>query len=308
MDKYVEKFSDPKMTLTGSLRAHVTLKELKTLWFNTGTLCNLACKSCYIESSPTNDSLVYLSLCEIQGYLDEIRDLNLPVEEIGLTGGEPFMNPDIDAIMEAVLGQGFRLLILTNAMKPLFHHQEKLQALRSQYGEKIILRVSIDHYAPTLHEQERGANSWAPMLDGLTWLSGEGFVVHVAGRTFSDEAESVMREGYAAFFARENINVNANDPVELVLFPEMDAEADVAEITTDCWGITGVSPQSLMCASSRMVVKHKGAARPTLMACTLLAYDHEFDMGPNLATARPAVSLNHPHCARFCVLGGASCS
>jgi hypothetical protein len=63
-----------------------------------------------------------------------------------------------------------------------------------------------------------------------------------------------------------------------------------------------------MCASSRMVVKHKGDANLTVMPCTLLPYDARFKMGSTLAAADGAVALNHPHCARFCVLGGGSCS
>ena len=51
-----------------------------------------------------------------------------------------------------------------------------------------------------------------------------------------------------------------------------------------------------------------GAARPVVLPCTLLPYDPAFEMGESLAGARGAVALNHPHCARFCVLGGASCS
>ena len=54
------KFRDPYQTADGSVRAQVALERLDTLWFNTGTLCNLACENCYIESSPTNDRLVYL--------------------------------------------------------------------------------------------------------------------------------------------------------------------------------------------------------------------------------------------------------
>jgi hypothetical protein len=63
-----------------------------------------------------------------------------------------------------------------------------------------------------------------------------------------------------------------------------------------------------MCASSRMIVKRKGAPRPAVIACTLLPYNGEFELGDTLAAARRTVQLNHPHCARFCVLGGASCS
>jgi hypothetical protein len=82
----------------------------------------------------------------------------------------------------------------------------------------------------------------------------------------------------------------------------------VPEITEACWGILDLSPSAVMCASSRMVVKRKGAAAPAVLACTLLAYDERFELGATLAEASRPVPLNHPHCARFCVLGGAACS
>jgi hypothetical protein len=88
----------------------------------------------------------------------------------------------------------------------------------------------------------------------------------------------------------------------------MDARVDVPEITEACWGILHKSPDDVMCASSRMVVKRKGAARPAIIACTLLPYGPEFELGTTLAEASGPVMLNHPHCAKFCVLGGASCS
>jgi hypothetical protein len=82
----------------------------------------------------------------------------------------------------------------------------------------------------------------------------------------------------------------------------------VPEITTACWGILKKSPDSVMCASARMVVKRKGAERPAVVACTLLPYDPQFELGSTLAESVGAVRLNHPHCAKFCVLGGAACS
>jgi hypothetical protein len=88
----------------------------------------------------------------------------------------------------------------------------------------------------------------------------------------------------------------------------MDMRVEVPEITTSCWGILNKSPDSLMCASSRMVVKRKGAEAPTVLACTLLPYAPEFELGRTLREAEQEVALNHPHCAKFCVLGGASCS
>jgi MoaA/NifB/PqqE/SkfB family radical SAM enzyme len=302
------KFKDPLITAKGEQRAQVALKSLDTLWFNTGTLCNLTCRNCYIESSPLNDRLVYLTAAEVTTYLDEIERGGLGTRLIGFTGGEPFMNPDLPRMLEDALSRGFKAMVLTNAMKPMHKMKPALLALHARHGANLTIRVSIDHYARALHEAERGTRSWKPTLDGVKWLAANGFSLHVAGRQFSDESEEEVRAGYARLFAELDAPVDATSPMELVLFPEMDPAVDVPEITISCWGILKKSPDSVMCASSRMVIKRKGAARPAVVACTLLPYDAQFELGETLAEARGAVRLNHPHCAKFCVLGGAACS
>jgi uncharacterized Fe-S cluster-containing radical SAM superfamily protein len=300
------KFRDPLITARGEPRAHVDLRRLDTLWINTGTLCNLACKTCYIESSPTNDALVYLSLAEVDAFLNEAERAG--TREIGFTGGEPFMNRDMIAMLHSALGRGFEVLVLTNAMRPMRRFEDALKAIRLQHGDRLTLRVSLDHHTQAVHEGERGPGTWDKALDGLGWLSGHGFRISVAGRGLAGESEDEARAGYARLFARLGIGLDAADRSRLVLFPEMDATADVPEISTGCWNILDVSPDAMMCASSRMVVKRKGAARPVVAACTLLPYQDEFALGATLAEASGRVMLNHPHCARFCVLGGASCS
>lgn len=302
------KFHDPDWTAKGEPRAVVALRELHTLWFNTGTLCNITCVGCYIESSPRNDRLVYLTLADVCGYLDEIARERLPVREIGFTGGEPFMNPEIHAMIEAALERGFSVLVLTNAMRPMMRFKERLLALHERYDARLTLRVSIDHPTPAGHEALRGAKAWAPMIEGVRWLAANGFHLHVAGRTIFGEPEAELRAAFARLFKDIGVKANADDPTELMLFPEMDATADVPEISTYCWDILGVKPGNVMCASSRMVVRRKGAARPAVVACTLIPYDPAFELGDSLVAAAGPVKLNHPHCARFCVLGGAACS
>ncbi len=302
------KFNDPAVTATGEPRAAVPLIGLETLWFNTGTLCNLACTTCYIESAPTNDALVYLAAADVTRFLDEIAGEALPTHEIGFTGGEPFMNPEFPAMLEDALGRGHAALVLTNAMRPMRRHEAALLALREAHGARLTLRVSLDHYTSAIHEAERGPRSWAPALNGLKWLSDNGFSIAVAGRHLGHETDADARAGYARLFAGHGIAIDAHDPARLVLFPEMDAAADVAEITTACWGILGQSPAGVMCATSRMVVHRKGEPAPRVAACTLIPHDPGFDMGDTLAEASGAIALNHPHCARFCVLGEARCS
>src|SRR5216683_352845 len=103
-----DKFQDQDVTAKGEVRAKVGLKSLETLWFNTGTLCNLTCQNCYIESSPRNDRLAYLTAAEVTRYLDEIEQLRLGTELIGFTGGEPFLNRELPAMLEDALSRGFR--------------------------------------------------------------------------------------------------------------------------------------------------------------------------------------------------------
>jgi MoaA/NifB/PqqE/SkfB family radical SAM enzyme len=141
----VEKFTDPYTTADGANRAVVPFSGLKTLWINTGTLCNLSCRNCYIESSPLNDRLAYISRSGAYQFLKEAA-AHGSVTEIGFTGGEPFMNPDFLGIVEDALEFGFHVLILTNAMRPMQRLHRQFHELLRHYPDRIAVRVSLDHY------------------------------------------------------------------------------------------------------------------------------------------------------------------
>ena len=317
--RHIKKFSDPDVTAKGERRARVALAGLRTLWINTGSLCNITCRNCYIESSPENDRLAYITRAEAIAFLDEIERERLPVREIGFTGGEPFMNPDIIEMLGDALERGFQVLLLTNAMQPMLRPRirDGLMRLREAHGGRLLLRVSLDHYTEKLHDTERTAGSFAKTIEGIDWLAREGFALALAGRTCWGESEADARDGYAALIAARGWPIDAYDPAALVLFPEMDLHADVPEITESCWGILHKDPNDVMCASSRMVVKRKGAAAPVVLPCTLLALRPGLRDGRDVGQAaradggmfeHGAVKLCHPHCAKFCVLGGGSCS
>ena len=57
----------------------------------------------------------------MSNYLDELDELQLDPPQIAFTGGEPFMNPDFLKILDECLSRDFRILVLTNAMKPMQH-------------------------------------------------------------------------------------------------------------------------------------------------------------------------------------------
>ncbi len=306
----ISKFSNSYLTADGSQRAFVPLVKPDTLWFNTGTLCNITCKNCYIESSPQNDRLVYISAKEVLFFLNQINSRKWPVETIGLTGGEPFMNFEIIEIMETILSRGYQLIVLTNAMRPMMRSRitTALLKMKKSYSEQIKLRVSLDHFEEEKHDFIRGKGSFQKAIDGLVWLSQNDFQIAIAGRMYWDENESESREGFAGFITKNDLKIDPYDPNQLVLFPEMDITKEAQEITTACWKVLGKKPTDIMCSSSRMVIKRKNSDHPVVVSCTLLPYAKEFEMGRTLEEAEKSVFLNHKYCSQFCVLGGASCN
>ena len=189
-----KKFRNPDVTLNGAERASVPLIEAKTLWFNTGTLCNIECANCYIESSPKNDSLVYISPDEVSEYLDQIKERKWATNEIAFTGGEPFLNPNMIEIARRCLDRNYKVLILTNAMLPMMRKSIKngLLDLQSKYNKNLTIRVSLDHYSSKFHDTERGKGSYDITLIGMKWLRDNGFKMAIAGRTVWGDSDSVV--------------------------------------------------------------------------------------------------------------------
>ena len=300
------KFQDTFKTAKGEERGFTPFQEYKTLWFNTGTLCNLTCENCYIESSPKNDRLQYLELNDVKPFLQELKESN-PNARIGFTGGEPFLNPHFVSILENSLELGFNTLTLTNAHKAINRSINELERLNRKFPNQISLRVSLDHYTKEIHEKERGPKTFDSTLNTMAKLSELNFQLSLAARSLTNEDISEAKKAYQNLLEEYKIPLKLNNDT-LVIFPEMSLKKDVPEITTACWDILNKPNTSPMCSSERMVVRKKDEPRPVVLACTLLAYEKEFEMGHSLKEASKKVYLNHPFCAQFCVLGGASCS
>ena len=299
------KFKNQKVTADGSNRAFIEARNIKTLWFNTGTLCNIECKNCYIESSPKNDSLAYLTFEEVKSFIDEAVDKNLGTYEIGFTGGEPFMNKDIMKMIDYSLKKRLKVLVLSNAMKPMLNRTKELIKLNHS---NLTIRVSIDHYEKEKHEEIRGKNTYDVMLQGLKWLNENNFNYTLATRLLWNEKEEDLRKNFGTFIKNNNLRLDINSSKQLVTFAEMDEKIDTPEITTSCWDILNKNPNDIMCSWSRMVVRKKNSKNPSVIACTLLPYADEFDLGDTLTNSLQKIYLNHKHCSKFCVLGGSSCS
>ena len=192
-----KKFTKKYTTALGHERAFVRFTGLETLWFNTGTLCNISCEGCYIESSPVNNKLLYLNVKDVEKYLEQIKVNNLPCDTIGITGGEPFMNKDIIPILNLCTKLNYNILVLTNAMQPMINKIKEL--IKFTNYNKLTFRISLDHHSKVEHENIRGKNTWDKALKGIKWLANNNFKINIASRIINKN-EKHVRDGFAILF------------------------------------------------------------------------------------------------------------
>jgi len=143
------------------------------LWLYTNFDCNLACDYCCARSSPHADRRA-LGLDRVRRLAAEAAGAG--VTELLLTGGEPFLLPDIDELANACTAQ-LPTTLLTNGM---LLRGRRLDALRRMDRARLAVQISLDSPTPELHDRHRGSGSWSRTLAGIRTAAEEGFRVRVA--------------------------------------------------------------------------------------------------------------------------------
>ena len=182
---------------TADTPPEVALRSLDTLWFQVGgTLCNLACTHCFISCSPTNHTHEMMRLEQVRRYLREAVELG--VKEFYFTGGEPFLNPEMEAILAATLAVG-PASVLTNGLLLDAARCARLAALAAASPYSLDLRVSLDGYDAASNDAVRGAGTFARVLAGLRNLAAAGLNPVVTVTEVC--AEAAVDSGKQRFFA-----------------------------------------------------------------------------------------------------------
>jgi pyruvate-formate lyase-activating enzyme len=158
------------------------------LWMYTNFDCNLACDYCCVRSSP---SVPRRALGR-----DVVQRLALDapaagVRELLLTGGEPFLLPDIADLVNACAAS-LPTTLLTNGM--LFHGR-RLERLR-EMNRAVSLQISLDSATAERHDSHRGRGSWVRAVAGVRTAIEEGFRVRVAATLVTPDVaeEQQLRE------------------------------------------------------------------------------------------------------------------
>ncbi|MCG3172263.1 MAG: hypothetical protein GMKNLPBB_00410 [Myxococcota bacterium] len=275
--------------------------HLDTLWLQvTGTVCNIACRHCFISCGPKNHAHEFLSLAEVRGNL--ARAGAMGVKEIYFTGGEPFLHPEIFPMIEAALAVG-PLTILTNGMRIDETAARRLGEVFRASRYSFDLRISLDGRNAAENDAVRGKGCFDAVIKALRLLAGQGVnpvltVTEVSGELAPDLAmDDFLRLLRDAGLTRPRIKFLA--PFRIGREARRSGPYDAADVIRE----GEASPDdvaALQCASSRMVTS-KG-----VYTCPILINQDDARLGDTLEEASRPFRLKWSACAT-CLREQVSC-
>lgn len=279
------------------------LTALDQLWFQvSGTVCNLRCTHCFISCAPDNHEFWFMDRNNVRGYLED--SVELGVKEYYFTGGEPFMNPEMQGILEDTLELG-PATVLTNAtiMPPRLVDGLARAAGASRYT--LELRVSLDGTTAETNDRIRGDGAFERAVDGIERLVAVGFlpIVTTMQTWEAHETEEVLAE------FRELLAGVGYHRARLKILPPLligqeakrtRAYRETERVTHEM--LQGFDMDRLLCTRARLV------SAQGVHACPILLSHPSARMGDSLKeAARTSATLSEQACYT-CYVSGAICS
>ncbi len=280
----------------------VKLGSLDELWFQVaGTRCNLTCTHCFISCSPHNDKFGFLTLAEVERRLRE--SVAWGVKEYYFTGGEPFLNPAMVAILELTLDIG-PATVLTNGTVLKKEWLERLRAAEQGSLYSLEFRVSIDGPTPELNDPIRGPRAFERAMQGVELLVQHGFLPIITMTRVWDESQD---HDVLSYF-RDVLRQYGYDRARLKVLPRLLIGAEATRtcgysrsdrVTAEM--LVGYDTSQLICQHSR-VVTDRGIA-----VCPILIDSPDAIMGETFHDANRGFAITHGACAT-CYQYGAICT
>ena len=137
--------------------------DLSLLAINLTRRCNLECAHCYLDAGILHrGDTDELSTAEVTALLDDVAALGHGTLVV-LTGGEPLLRRDLEAIVRHGVSAGLPMVIGTNAM---MLSERRLQSLAD--AGVLGFGISVDSLDPAHHDRFRGRRgAWARTLSAI---------------------------------------------------------------------------------------------------------------------------------------------
>jgi molybdenum cofactor biosynthesis enzyme MoaA len=280
----------------------VPLAHLDDLWFQVGgTLCNLECCHCFISCSPHNHAFGFLDLEDVRRRLDE--SVPLGVKEYYFTGGEPFLNPDMTAILELTVQYG-PATVLTNGTVFKDVWLDRLRRAEDASLYSLEFRVSIDSPSAATNDPIRGSGTFDRAMRGVRQLLAHGFLPIITVALTSDDQNEA--ELFAEFVRVLQANGYAHPRLKILPTLRLGAEVkrqrgyrDEERVTPEM--LDGYDLDKLLCHHSR-IVTDRG-----VFVCPILIEAPDARLGETLMEAEAPFPLRHRACYT-CYQFGALCA
>lgn len=278
------------------------IDSLDNLWFQvSGTICNIACKHCFNNSSPANRNFGFLSLEECDRYLKESVDLG--VKEYYFTGGEPFANKAMLQIIAKTLKYG-PVTVLTNGMLITENKAKQLAEIESGSIFSLEMRVSLDGYTEKMNDDIRGKGVFKKTLKGVELLYQFGFLpIITVTKTWDDFEDDKVMNGFRELlishgYLRPRIKILPSLKIgkEAVRTKGYDKYEYVTEEMME-----GFEAEQMLCSNSRLITSEG------VYVCPILIESEDAKVGDDLKSSLHPYELKHQACYT-CYLYGAICS
>jgi AdoMet-dependent heme synthase len=285
------------------LRApEVRFRWLDALWIQvTGTLCNIACRHCFISCGPKADQVPMMSAEQVERAIEEGRELGM--RQVYFTGGEPFLHPELRRIVRAALRVA-PLTIVTNglliddaAVRWIAQESES-----SRYS--FDLRVSLDGLTAEQNDPVRGRGTFEEVVAALRRLGRAGLSPVVTVVEHEDGlAGAEARTQFLQFVRGLGIRQPRVKFLPLLRIgrEERRTHGYLAHGVTESAPLLPEVESSLLCASGRIVTAQG------VYTCPILIEHATARLGDRLAEAARPIRLRWDAC-QTCVLDGLRCN
>ena len=280
----------------------VHLNHLDDLWFQVaGTLCNLECRHCFIQCSPRNDAFGFLTLEQMRSALKE--SVALGVKEYYFTGGEPFLNPDMVAILKRTLEYG-PATVLTNGTVLRNEWLDQLRQAEEASPYSLEFRVSLDGFNAAMNDPVRGEGTFERTMSGIRQLVRYDFLpIVTVTKTSDDETDTALFKGFVNLLR----SIGYTRP-RIKILPTLRIGAEVCRqrgyrpeerVTAEM--MEGYDASRLLCSHSR-IVTDRG-----VFVCPILIESRDARLGSSLRESLKPYPLRHQACYT-CYQYGALCA
>jgi sulfatase maturation enzyme AslB (radical SAM superfamily) len=291
---------------------------LEDLWVMQGSLCDLRCKHCYTESSPSNNRLEQIAFAELTPHLEDAERIG--VQKIYFTGGEVFVNEDVLRSRAERNNEFLKSLalaleiapveVLTNGRLYIRRHFEALRSLRERHGGRLTLRITLESPDAQRHDAIRGRGTFAQTAETIRLLAEMGFHLVIAAERplLEGRTDAQIRDSYRSLFPGATVEVSLIENMlemghHLTTLARRgeSAHAEVF-VTTNCFTVLSKPAEQLMCHFSRSIQKIDGELR--YYPCPVICDDPRFELGGTLEESLRRVYIAHKNCYDYCMKGG----